>query len=239
VPRVSPNRKLYGKLFRRGAVYVGFVSQFREGLESGNPWAGPLDRGPTNPDNAAIAAARPFMKFVFDLFPVVLFFAAFKLQGIYVATAVAIAATFLQIGWVWFRHRKVDTMLWVSLAVIVVFGGATLLLHDETFIKWKPTVLYWLFGSVLLGAQMLFGKNLIRALMGKEIRLPDDIWNKLNVSWVIFFATMGILNLLVAYNFDTDTWVNFKLFGGLGLTLAFVVLQGLALARFMEPERNK
>ncbi len=179
------------------------------------------------------------MKFVFDLFPVILFFVAFKLQGIYVATAVAIVATFLQIGWVWFRHRKVDTMLWVSLAVIVVFGGATLLLHDETFIKWKPSVLYWLFGGVLLGAQTFFGKNLIRAVMGKELKLPDDVWNKLNASWAGFFAVMGIVNLLVAYNFDTDTWVNFKVFGGLGLTLAFVVLQGLALARFMEPERNK
>jgi intracellular septation protein len=198
-----------------------------------------LDKKAANPDNAAIDAARPFMKFVFDLFPVILFFVAFKLQGIYVATAVAIVATFLQIGWVWFRHRKVDTMLWVSLAVIVVFGGATLLLHDETFIKWKPSVLYWLFGGVLLGAQTFFGKNLIRAVMGKELKLPDDVWNKLNASWAGFFAVMGIVNLLVAYNFDTDTWVNFKVFGGLGLTLAFVVLQGLALARFMEPERNK
>jgi len=198
-----------------------------------------LDKGAANPDNAAIAAARPFMKFLFDLFPVVVFFLAFKLQGIYVATAVAIVATFLQIGWVWLRHRKVDGMLWVSLAVIVVFGGATLLLHDETFIKWKPSVLYWLFGGVLLGAQVLFGRNLIRALMGKEIRLPDDIWNRLNASWVVFFGVMGIVNLFVAYNFDTDTWVNFKVFGGLGLTLAFVVLQAIALARFVEPEGNK
>lgn len=179
------------------------------------------------------------MKFLFDLFPVVVFFLAFKLQGIYVATAVAIVATFLQIGWVWLRHRKVDGMLWVSLAVIVVFGGATLLLHDETFIKWKPSVLYWLFGGVLLGAQVFFGRNLIRALMGKEIRLPDDIWNRLNASWVVFFGVMGIVNLFVAYNFDTDTWVNFKVFGGLGLTLAFVVLQAIALARFVEPEGNK
>ena len=179
------------------------------------------------------------MKFLFDLFPVVLFFIAFKLQGIYVATAVAIAATFVQIGWVWFKHRKVDTMLWVSLAVIVVFGGATLLLHDETFIKWKPSVLYWLFGGVLLGAQVLFGKNLIRSLMGKEISLPDAVWSRLNLSWVGFFAAMGVLNLLIAFNFDTDTWVNFKVFGGLGLTLAFVILQGLALARFMQPEERK
>ncbi|MFO1206594.1 MAG: septation protein A [Burkholderiales bacterium] len=179
------------------------------------------------------------MKFAFDLFPVVLFFAAFKLQGIYVATAVAIAATVVQIGWVWFRHRKVDAMLWVSLAVIAVFGGATLLLHDETFIKWKPSVLYWLFGGVLLVAQVFFGRNLIRAVMGRELRLPDDIWNKVNVSWVVFFAAMGIVNLLVAYNFDTETWVNFKVFGGLGLTLAFVLLQALALARFVDPEGNK
>lgn len=198
-----------------------------------------LDNGLSNPDNASIAAVRPFMKFAFDLFPVALFFVAFKLQGIYVATAVAIAATVVQIGWVWFRHRKVDALLWVSLAVIGVFGGATLLLHDETFIKWKPSVLYWLFGGVLLAAQVFFGRNLIRAVMGREINLPDDIWNKVNASWVVFFATMGIVNLLVAYNFDTDTWVNFKVFGGLGLTLAFAVLQALALARFVDPEGNK
>lgn len=178
------------------------------------------------------------MKFLFDFFPVVLFFIAFKLQGIYVATAVAIVATLLQIGWVWFRRRKVDTMLWVSLAVIVVFGGATLALHDETFIKWKPSVLYWLFGAVLLGAQVLFGRNLIRALMGKEISLPDAVWNRLNLSWVGFFLAMGVVNLAIAFNFDTDTWVNFKVFGGLGLTLVFVVLQAVALARFVQPKEK-
>jgi intracellular septation protein len=199
-----------------------------------------LDKVWQNPDNHAIfSVCQPLMKFLFDLFPVVLFFLAFKLQGIYVATAVAIAATFAQIGWVWFRHRRVDTMLWVSLAVIVVFGGATLLLHDETFIKWKPSVLYWLFGGVLLGAQTLFGKNLIQSLMGKEISLPTAVWNKLNLSWVGFFGAMGVLNLLIAFNFDTDTWVNFKVFGGLGLTLAFVILQGIALGRFMQPEERK
>src|SRR5574340_947585 len=101
------------------------------------------------------------MKFLFDVLPIILFFVAYKLQGIYVATAVAIGATCAQIGWVWLRHRKVDGMLWVSLAIIGVFGGATLLLHDETFIKWKPTVLYWLFAAVLIGADRLFGKNLV------------------------------------------------------------------------------
>jgi intracellular septation protein len=197
-----------------------------------------LDKQTQNTDTTALLFSRPFMKFLFDFFPVVLFFIAFKLQGIYVATAVAIVATLLQIGWVWFRRRKVDTMLWVSLAVIVVFGGATLALHDETFIKWKPSVLYWLFGAVLLGAQVLFGRNLIRALMGKEISLPDAVWNRLNLSWVGFFLAMGVLNLAIAFNFETDTWVNFKVFGGLGLTLVFVVLQAVALARFVQPKEK-
>ena len=116
------------------------------------------------------------MKFLFDLFPVILFFIAFKVSGIYVATGVAIAATFAQIGWLLARGRKVDTMLWVSLAIIVVFGGATLWLQDETFIKWKPTVLYWLFGAVLAGASLLFRKNLIRKLLEEQISLPERVW---------------------------------------------------------------
>ncbi|MBE0624275.1 MAG: septation protein A [Burkholderiales bacterium] len=174
------------------------------------------------------------MKFLFDLFPVILFFIAFKLQGIYVATGVAIAASFAQIGWLWLRGRKIDTMLWVSLAIIVVFGSATLLLHDETFIKWKPTVLYWLFASVLSVSALVFRKNLIRTMLGEQIQMPDPAWNRLNFSWVGFFACMGILNLYVAFNYPTDTWVNFKLFGGMGLMLAFVIGQGLFLAKYVE-----
>ena len=154
------------------------------------------------------------MKFLFDIFPVLLFFVAFKLYDIYVATAVAIGATFVQIGWVWLRHRKVDTTLCVSLGVIVVFGGATLLLHDETFIKWKPTVLYWLFAAVLAVAGLAFRKNLIRAMMEAQVTLPEAVWGRLLASWIAFFALMGALNLLVAYNFSTDAWVNFKLLGG-------------------------
>jgi intracellular septation protein len=174
------------------------------------------------------------MKFLFDIFPVVLFFIAFKVYDIYVATAVAIAATFLQIGWIWLRHRKIDNLLWVSLAVIVVFGGATLLLQDETFIKWKPTVLYWLFSAVLAVAVLAFRKNLIRAMMESQVTLPDPVWGKLLASWIGFFAFMGALNIIVAYNFSTDAWVNFKLFGGIGLMLAFIVLQALMLARHIE-----
>jgi intracellular septation protein len=171
------------------------------------------------------------MKFLFDLFPVIVFFVAYKIAGIYIATAVAIAASFLQIGWVWFRHRQVDTMLWISLAVIVVFGGATLLLHNETFIKWKPTVLYWLFAGLLLAATLFFRKNLLRKLLSEKIRLTETGWRLLNLSWIAFFTAMGFANLFVAYRFSTDFWVNFKLFGGIGATLVFVLIQGVLLAR--------
>ena len=179
------------------------------------------------------------MKFLFDLFPVILFFVAFKLQGIYVATAVAIAASIGQIGWLWLRGRKIDTMLWASLAIIVVFGSATLLLHDETFIKWKPTVLYWLFASVLSASELFLHKNLIRSMLGEQIQLPEPAWKKLNFAWAGFFACMGFLNLYVAFNFPTDTWVNFKLFGGMGLMLAFVIGQGLFLAKYVEQKESK
>src|SRR5689334_5879026 len=150
------------------------------------------------------------MKILFDIFPVVLFFVAFKLYDIYVATAVAVGATFVQIGWSWLRHRKVDTMMWVSLAVIVVFGGATLLHHNETFIKWKPAVLYWLFAVTLAVSQLAFRKNLIRSMVEKQESLPEPVWTRLLVSWIVFFAVMGVVNLAVAFNFSTDTWVNFK-----------------------------
>ncbi len=179
------------------------------------------------------------MKFLFDLFPVILFFVAFKFGGIYVATGVAIAATFAQIGWVWFKHRKVDTMLWVSLAIITVFGGMTLIFHDENFIKWKPTVLYWSFAVALAGSSLLLKKNLIRALLAEQFELPDVIWVRLNWSWIGFFVFMGIINLAVAFafNFSTDDWVNFKLFGGMGLMFVFVIIQGLLLSKYIQEEK--
>ena len=178
------------------------------------------------------------MKFLFDLFPVILFFAAFKLFDIYVATSVAIAATFLQIGWLKLKRRKVETMTWASLAIIAVFGGATLALHDETFIKLKPTVLYWLFGAVIAAADLLFHKNLVRAMLSEQVSMPDAAWARLNRSWVAFFAFMGAANLYVAYNFSTDAWVNFKLFGGMGLMLLFVLLQALFFARHIEEKKE-
>lgn len=178
------------------------------------------------------------MKFLFDLLPVILFFVAYKVQGIYVATGVAIATSFAQIGWLLMRGRKVEPMMWVSLAIIVVFGGATLLLHDETFIKWKPTVLYWMFAAVLLGGRVLFGRNLIRAMLERQVSAPEPVWIKLNLSWTLFFALMGLVNLYFAYNFSTETWVNFKLFGALGMMLVFIVLQGLWLSRHIQEKEE-
>ena len=178
------------------------------------------------------------MKFLFDLFPVVLFFIAFKVAGIYVATAVAILATLCQVAWLKLRKQKVSGMLWTSLAIIVVFGGATLFLQDETFIKWKPTVLYWLFGVVLAVSALAFRRNLIRMMLSEQMTLPEPVWGRLNWSWVGFFAVMGILNLYVAYNFSTDLWVNFKLFGGMGLMVLFVVVQSVFLAKYVEEEKQ-
>jgi len=174
------------------------------------------------------------MKFLFDFFPVVLFFIAFKIADIYVATAVAIVASLAQIGFLKLRRRRIDTMLWVSLAIVVVFGGATLLLHDETFIKWKPTVLYWMFGVVLAASQLGFRRNLMRAMLAEQVRMPDFAWRRLNWSWVVFFAFMGTANLYVAFSFPTDTWVSFKLFGGMGLLVVFVLLQAIYLSRYIE-----
>jgi intracellular septation protein len=179
------------------------------------------------------------MKFLFDLFPVILFFIAFKFAGIYAATAVAIAATFGQVAWLKMRGKKVDTMLWVSLGIIVVFGGATLLLHDETFIKWKPTVLYWMFALSLGVSQLVFRRNLMRSIMGAQLQLPEAAWSRLLWSWTGFFAVMGVLNLYIAFHFSTEDWVNFKLFGGMGLMLVFVIAQAMFLAKYVQQEEPK
>jgi intracellular septation protein len=177
------------------------------------------------------------MKFLFDLLPVILFFVAFKAADIYVATGVAIATSFVQVAWLKLRGKRVEPMLWASLAIIAVFGGATLLLQDETFIKWKPTVLYWLFGAVLAGAA-LARRNLIRVMLSDQVQLPAPVWTRLNLAWIGFFVFMGSINLYVAYNYSTDNWVTFKLFGGMGLMLLFVVAQALVLAKYMD-EKNE
>jgi len=176
------------------------------------------------------------MKLLIDFFPIILFFVAFKLAGIYVATGVAIVATIAQIAWLRHSNGKVEPMQWVSLGVIVLFGGATIVAQNETFIKWKPTVLYWLMAGTLAAGQLFFRKNLLKSLMGSQLELPEAAWRVTNWSWIAFFGAMGVINLWVAYNFDTDTWVNFKLFGGLGLMALFVIGQALYLGRYMKAD---
>jgi intracellular septation protein len=172
------------------------------------------------------------MQLLADYFPLLLFFVAFKWQGIYFATAVAIVASVLQIAW--FKWKgKLSTIHWLSFAIILVFGGATLVLHDDVFIKWKPTVLYGLFASVLAVGKLVFGRDLIGALL-KDIALPPEIWSRVTWSWTAFLCAMAILNWYVAFNYPLETWVNFKVWGGIGLFVAFALVQGLMLARHIE-----
>jgi intracellular septation protein len=173
------------------------------------------------------------MKILFDFFPVLLFFAAYKLYGIYAATITAIVAAVTQVLFFWIKHRRFETMHLVSLVIITVFGGATLFLQDELFIKWKPTVLNVLFAIAFLASQWIGSKPLIERMMGAQITVPANVWCKLNLAWVVFFLLLGVLNLFVVYNFDTDTWVNFKLFGLLGLTVLFVLAQSVYLFRYL------
>jgi len=203
------------------------------------------------------------MKLLFDLFPVILFFIAYKLGGsfpheagqlasswlggliaggtvseaqapILLATAVAIVASLAQVGWLLARGRRVEPMLWVSVAVIVVFGGATIWLNDETFIKWKPSILYLLFAGSLLAGRLFWQRNFVRSLLGQQIELPEPVWERLLWVWSGFFAVLAAANLFVAYKYSTDTWVNFKLFGLMGLTLAFVIGIGVWLSQHIK-----
>jgi intracellular septation protein len=207
------------------------------------------------------------MKLLFDFLPIILFFVAFKyaeahkawaasfatsqlgflVSGgvvgpneapVLLATVVVIVASLAQVAWLKLRGRKVDTMLWVSLALVVLLGGATIYFHSETFIKWKPSVLYWAMGVAFWLSPLLFGRNLLRSLMGAQMQLPARVWHRLNFAWVAFFAAMGLLNLWVAYSFSTDVWVDFKLFGGIGLMLLFTLAQGLYLNRYLKDDAD-
>ena len=208
------------------------------------------------------------MKILFDFLPIALFFGMFKyaeghkdwaastatewlgfmVSGgavgpaeapVLLATVVVILATLLQILWLKIRGQKIEPMLWISLTLVTVLGGATIYFHSESFIKWKPTVLYWVMASALLFGQLIFKKNGIKSLMGAQMNLPDSIWRVVNLSWVGFFSLMGVLNLWVAFNFPTSTWVNFKLFGGLGLMIVFVLVQALLLNPHIKPSPTR
>lgn len=205
------------------------------------------------------------MKILFDFLPIALFFGMFKyaegnkdwaagtatdwlgfmVSGgavgpaeapVLLATVVVIIATLLQILWLKARGRKVDTMLWVSLGLVTALGSATIYFHSESFIKWKPTVLYWVMGASLLVGDLVFKKNGIKSLMGAQMSLPDAVWRKVNFSWVAFFAVMGFINLWVAFNFPTSTWVNFKLFGSMGLMLVFILAQAFFLNKHIKTD---
>ena len=176
------------------------------------------------------------MKFLFDFFPVLLFFIAYKLHDIYVATVVAIAASFVQVGWYWLQNRRFEKMHIIMLVLIVVLGGLTLALQDETFIKWKPTLVNWAFAIAFVGSQFIGSKPIVQRLMESAIKLPDQVWLRLNIMWVLFFVFLGGLNLYVAYTFDTDTWVDFKLFGLTGLSFAFIIAQAFYIGRYVKEE---
>jgi intracellular septation protein len=182
------------------------------------------------------------MKFLFEFLPILAFFIAFKTFDIYVATGVAIAITLLQMFWLKFKKQPITKMQIFNFLIILIFGGLTIFLHDKTFIMIKPTILYWSFALALAISFYFFKKNLIQIVLGKEIKLKDNadptIWSKVNLSWVIYFALLGLLNLYVAYNFTEETWVNFKL-STIGLLVVFIVLQGLWLSKYIQTDESE
>ena len=207
------------------------------------------------------------MKLLLDFLPILLFFGAFKYaEGhkdwaaafatehlgfmvaggvvgpgeapVLLATVVVVVATLAQVLWLKARGKKVDMMLWISLALVTVLGGLTVWLHSETFIKWKPTGLYWAMALSFLVSQFLLGRNLLKLMLGEQLQLPEPVWTRLSLAWVAFFAAMGVINLWVAYSFSTDTWVNFKLFGGIGLMLLFTLAQGLYISKHLPEEES-
>lgn len=183
------------------------------------------------------------MKLLYDFFPIVLFFLSFKLYGMYTATVVAIVASFAQVIFYRIRHQSFDKMQLISLALMTVLGGATLIFQNPLFFKWKPTAIYWVSALIFVGSTLMSKKPIIQRMLEANIQLPEKIWSRLNHAWGVFFTLLGGFNLFVAYHFDTNTWVNFKLFGATGLTLSFVIIQALYLAKHVtEPspqtERN-
>lgn len=174
------------------------------------------------------------MKLLFDFLPILLFFIAYKMADIYVATGVLIVATLAQTGWIWLRQRRIEKLPLFTAGLVLVLGGATLLLQDPMFVKWKPTVVNWLFAVAFLGSRFIGQKTLLERMMGEQLELPAPVWVKLTFAWVIFFFAMGVVNLYVAFTFDENTWVNFKLFGMLGLTLVFVLAQAAYMSRYLK-----
>ena len=173
------------------------------------------------------------IKQLVEFFPIVLFFIAFKLYDVYVAPAVVIVATILQVAYAWFKHRKVETMQWITLALVVVMGGLTLVLHDDQFVKWKLSIIEWLFGGLFLGSQFIGKKPFIERMMSSQLTLPAAIWKYLNLCWALFFIGVGFLNVYVMFHYDTNDWVSFKTFVVPGLMAVFIVLQMIFFYRYL------
>ncbi|EKD45084.1 MAG: intracellular septation protein A [uncultured bacterium] len=176
------------------------------------------------------------MKFLFDYFPIICFFIAYKFWGVYVATAVAIGACVLQNIFYWIRHRRFEKMHVLVLISVAVLGGLTLFFHNAIFIKWKVSIVYWIFAGILLFNQYVSKKNILQKMLGDKIALSELVWKKLTVAWSVFFIFLGFLNMYVMYHYSTNTWVYFKLFGTLGLTIVFVIAQAVYMSRHMKLE---
>ncbi len=174
------------------------------------------------------------MKLLFDFLPILLFFIAYKMADIYVATGVLIVITLAQTGWIWIRQRRIEKLPLFTAGLVLVLGGATLLLQDPMFVKWKPTVVNWLFAVAFVGSYFIGQKTLLERMMGEQLELPAPVWVKLTFAWAVFFFAMGVVNLYVAFTFDENTWVNFKLFGMLGLTLVFILAQAAYMSRYLK-----
>lgn len=174
------------------------------------------------------------MQLVFDLFPVVIFFVVYQIsKDILLATGILMIAMILQFGILKIFKKPIQKMHWISLILILILGGATLLLQDKIYIQWKPTVINWLFGIVFLLSPLVGGKSLLERLVSENLTLPKKVWNRLNIAWASFFILLGFVNIWVFENFSEATWVNFKLFGILGLTIVFVVLQGFYISKYL------
>lgn len=178
------------------------------------------------------------MKFLYDYFPILCFFIAYKLFGIFTATAVTMVASVLQVGIYWLKYRRFEKLHIITLLFVLILGGSTLIFHKVIFIKWKPTIIYWIFAIVLAVSQFIGRRPLLHRMLADKISLPDKIWQRLNISWAIFFAALGALNIYVVYHMNTNAWVNFKMFGTLGITLVFIIAQGLYMAKYMDPNKS-
>ncbi|CAI0918519.1 septation protein A [Serratia proteamaculans] len=179
------------------------------------------------------------MKQFLDFLPLIVFFAFYKLYDIYVASGALIVATALALVFTWFKYRKIEKMTLITFLMVLVFGTLTLVFHNDLFIKWKVTIIYCLFALALLISQLVLKKPLVQRMLGKELTLPDKVWNSLNLAWAVFFLVCGLANIYVAFWLPQSVWVNFKVFGLTALTLVYTLLSGVYIYRHMPEEQKK